>query len=92
MNYLILNREFQMAADGWYQIAPLGEFPHAQAGVVQVVDQAACAAMVNAFHQAAGVEHFAGLLVDFDHFSLDGEKRSEAAGWITELQCRTRND
>src|ERR1035437_4285934 len=88
MNYLILNREFQMAADGWYQIAPLGEFPHAQAGVVQVVDQAACEAMVNAFRQAAGAEHFAGLLVDFDHFSLDGEKRSEAAGWITALEAR----
>ena len=88
MNYLILNREFQMASDGWYQIAALGEFPHALAGVVQVVDQAACEAMVNAFHQAAGADHFAGLLVDFDHFSLDSANKSEAAGWITAVEAR----
>ncbi len=40
MNCLILNREtFELPADGWYQLAPLGEFPHAAAGVVQVVDE-----------------------------------------------------
>jgi hypothetical protein len=57
MNSLILNREtFQMPEDGWYQIAPLGEFPHeatssagsGQAGIVQVIDEAACTAMVSA--------------------------------------------
>ena len=45
MNTLIVNREtFRMPEDGWYQLAPLGEFPHAAAGVVQVVDAEACAA------------------------------------------------
>jgi hypothetical protein len=89
MNTLILNRDgFQMPADGWYQIAPLGEFAHAQAGLVQVVDAEACAAMVNRFRADARGANFAGLLVDFDHFSLDGEKRSEAAGWITDLDNR----
>ena len=89
MNTLLLNRDgFQMPADGWYQIAPLGEFAHAQAGVVQVLDREACEAMVNRFRSESQAANFAGLLVDFDHFSLDGEKRSEAAGWITELECR----
>ncbi len=97
MNTLILNREtFELARDGWYQIAPLGEFAHAATGVVQVVDRAACEAMVNRFGEEAGTqpfdklraERFAGLLVDFDHFSLDGEKRSEAAGWIVALEYR----
>jgi phage I-like protein len=89
MNTLLLNRDgFQMPADGWYQVAPLGEFAHAAAGVVQVVDRDACAAMVNRFAEDAAVANFAGLLVDFDHFSLDGEKRSEAAGWITALENR----
>jgi hypothetical protein len=89
MNALLLNREgFSMPADGWYQIAPVGEFAHAQAGLVQVVDREACEAMVNRFRAEAQAANFAGLLVDFDHFSLDGEKRSEAAGWITELECR----
>jgi len=79
MNALLLNRDgFAMPADGWYQVAPLGEFAHAQAGLVQVVDAEACAAMVNRFADEAKGANFAGLLVDFDHFSLDGEKRSES--------------
>jgi len=42
MNTLILNREtFELPTDGWNQIAPIGEFPHAGAGVMQVVDAAA---------------------------------------------------
>ena len=77
-----------MPADGWYQLAPLGEFAHAQAGVVQVVDRAACEAMAVRFAQEARAANFAGILIDFDHFSLDGEKRSEAAGWITALEAR----
>ena len=89
MNALLLNREgFRIPADGFYQIAPLGEFAHVQAGLVQVVDQDACEGMVNRFADEAKAANFAGLLVDFDHFSLDGEKRSEAAGWITALENR----
>ncbi|MDD5707843.1 MAG: phage protease [Kiritimatiellae bacterium] len=89
MSAVLLNREgFAMPADGWYQVAPLGEFGHAQAGVVQVVDLAACEAMAKRFADEAKAADFAGLLIDFDHFSLDGEKRSEAAGWITALEAR----
>lgn len=89
MNRLILNREtFDMPEDGWYQIAPLGEFPHAASGVVQVVDAAACVSMVNRFNEEARAENFAGLLIDFDHFSLDQGSKSEAAGWITGLEFR----
>jgi phage I-like protein len=88
---LILNRDFKMPDDGWYQLAPLGEFPHAAAGVVQVVDVEACTAMVARFKADAAVENFAGLLVDFDHFSLSGERRSEAAGWITALEARAES-
>ena len=84
-----MNRDgFQVPVDGFYQIAPLGEFAHAQAGLVQVVDRDACEAMVNRFQEESKAPNFAGLLVDFDHFSLDGEKRSEAAGWITALENR----
>jgi len=89
MNTLIVNREtFQMPTDGWYQLAPLGEFAHAAAGVVQVVDSEACTAMAARFKADSAVENFAGLLVDFDHFSLDSGKRSEAAGWIVGLEYR----
>jgi phage I-like protein len=88
MNNLILNRDFRLPDDGWYHIAPLGEFPHVGAGVIQVIDQEACIAMAARFAADANTPNFPGLLVDFDHFSLDGEKRSEAAGWIIVLEAR----
>ena len=93
MNTLILNRDtFQMPEDGWYQIAPLGEFPHQPTGVVQIVDQAACDAMTNAFKQESTKPNFAGLLIDFDHFSLDDKLKSEAAGWMSALEYRAPRD
>ncbi len=85
---LILNRDFKMPEDGWYQLAPLGEFPHSLAGVIQVVDTEACVAMVARFKADAAIPNYAGLLVDFDHFSLDARARSEAAGWIVDLTGR----
>ena len=84
---LILNRNFELPEDGWYQLAPLGEFPHAAAGVTQVIDEAACHQMVSAFETVKNSSgNFPGLLIDFDHFSLDAAKHSEAAGWITDLK------
>ena len=84
---LILNRNFELPADGWHQLAPLGEFPHAAAGVTQVIDEAACSQMVSAFETVKNSsDNFPGLLIDFDHFSLDAAKHSEAAGWITDLK------
>ncbi len=84
---LILNRNFELPEDGWYQLAPLGEFPHSAAGINQVIDADACTRMVVAFENARTQSgNFPGLLIDFDHFSLDAEKHSEAAGWITNLK------
>jgi phage I-like protein len=84
---LILNRNFELPKDGWHQLAPLGEFPHAAAGVTQIIDEAACNRMVTAFETIKNASgNFPGLLIDFDHFSLDAAKHSEAAGWITALK------
>jgi len=86
---LILNRNFELPADDWYQLAPVGEFPHNGAGITQLIDADACSRMVSAFENARSQsENFPGLLIDFDHFSLDAEKHSEAAGWITNLKFR----
>ena len=79
---------FVLAADGWAQVCPLGEFPHAGAGVTQVVDAEACAAMKADFTARAAEPNFPGVLVDFDHFSMDAGKPSEAAGWIGALEAR----
>lgn len=84
MNTLVplLNRDgkFQPPADGWYQLAPIGEFAHSESGLLQVLDRTAITSMVNSFRGEA--------LLDFDHFSYDPDKKSEAAGWISELQAR----
>jgi phage I-like protein len=71
---------FTMPADGWFHLVPRGEFYNAEAGLMQVVDDASLAAMANRFAPSA--------LVDFDHFSYDPEKSSEAAAWIDEVQVR----
>ncbi len=89
---LILNKDFKMPEDGFYQIAPLGEFPHLCAGVLQVIDEEACVAMAARFAADAAVANFAGLLIDFDHFSMQGGQRSEAAGWIVGLEYRGTRD
>lgn len=85
----ILNRAHaELPSDAWYQLVPLGEFTHPSTGLTQVLDAEACASMANRFAQDAQATHFAGLLVDFDHFSLDTDKPSEAAGWIMEMENR----
>ena len=89
MSALFLNRDsFSVPENGWYQLAPLGEFVHGASGVMQVVDAAACDAMVSRFGEDAEENNFAGLLIDFDHFSLDAGSKSEAAGWIVGLEAR----
>lgn len=82
--------DFALAEDGFVQVTPVGEYAHEGAGLVQVIDRLACDMMAAAFavSKAAGGENFPGLLVDFDHFSLDTGKPSEAAGWVGELEAR----
>lgn len=83
-----LDGAFTPAADGWVQLLQPGEWPHAKNEVVQVVDATAINAIVDAFNRDARQPNFPGLLVDFDHFSYDDAKPTEAAGWISELQAR----
>ncbi len=80
---LILNRNFELPEDDWYQLAPLGEFPHNGAGITQLIDADACTRMVTAFENARGqTENFPGLLIDFDHFSLDEQITIAATGGL----------
>lgn len=84
---VLLNRDFKLPEDGWFHLVPLGEYPHPKA--VQVVDAAAAQAICNRFAKDSEKPNFPGILVDFDHFSDDVDQKSEAAGWVTELQNRT---
>lgn len=84
---------FQPPADGWYHLVPKGRFPIADPSdrrkkIQQVVDERALTLMLNRFNQEAQAPNFPGLLIDFDHFSYDADKSSEAAGWVTKLQNR----
>ncbi len=88
MSTLILNRNFELPADGWFHIAPIGEFPHRKAGLVQVLDEEACRSIVTDFTNRSRKPDFPGVLIDYDHFSLDSARPSEAAGWITALEYR----
>ncbi len=79
---------FQLPGDGWYQITPKGQFTHRESGTEQLIDDASIAAMLNRFRKESEAPNFPGVLVDYDHFSLDSGQKSEAAGWITNMQQR----
>lgn len=93
-NPVLLNREFKLPTDGWYHLVPKGEFPvrimerGRPVVKMQILDDAALNSMVNRFTEEAKVENFPGLLIDYDHFSIDEDKSSEAAGWIFNTQIR----
>lgn len=83
---------FVLPADGWVQVMPYGEYPieaEAEGGrrlrLVQVCDQAAAEAMLANFRSAPPA---GGILVDYDHGSLDTDRSSEAAAWGQDLEVR----
>jgi len=82
--------KFSPLEDGWFHLVPIGQFPVNNGGkrLVQVVDPAAVRSMVNRFQVEAARPGFAGLLIDYDHFSADPDKSSEAAGWLNNVQER----
>jgi hypothetical protein len=84
----LLTNAFELPPDGWYQISATGEFPHNPTGLMQIIDEESCRCMAGKFQEEAASPNFAGLLIDFDHFSLEKDKPSEAAGWIMGLESR----
>ena len=84
------DKNFVLAGDGWVQVTPCGEFPHVGAGVTQVIDREGCNRIAADFNGRKSDANFPGVLVDFDHFSLDTDKSSEAAGWISDHADRER--
>jgi phage I-like protein len=74
--------DFQLPADGFVQIVPLGEFEHEKSCLTQVIDRVAIDTMVNQFRKDNEV------LIDFDHESLNSDKRTTASGWLKNLQAR----
>ena len=79
---------FKLPEDGWYNIAIPGEFPHTESGTVQVLDEDGMRSMAGEIHGFAADAAWPGLLVDFDHQSLDIDKPSTAAGWLVDAEYR----
>jgi hypothetical protein len=52
------------------------------------LDDTSLESLCNRFDRDSAAPNFAGLLIDFDHFSYDPDKSSEAAGWLQKLQRR----
>jgi hypothetical protein len=76
----LANRVFVPAPDNWIALVRPGEFPHEQG--LQILDSEAMTSLFLAFERDRKMPNFPGLLIDFDHFSADTSKPSEAAGWI----------
>lgn len=91
---------FRLPEDGWWQVLSIGEFPARWEGgaldgeaMVQCIDAQAIASIKANFDAKVEAEtkekgQFAGLLVDYDHFSHNPNKPSEAACWVFELDAR----
>jgi hypothetical protein len=63
-------------------VVPIGEHEH-HSGTTQVCDRKALKNLKTQFDKDGS-----DLLVDYDHFSEDPDKPSEAAGWITAMEVR----
>jgi len=79
---------FALPEDGWFHIATPGEWPHKPTGLVQVLDDSAMQSIVDSFFEHSRQPNWPGVLIDFDHQSLDQDKPTVAAGWIIELEKR----
>jgi len=92
--------QFALSKDGWIMLVPKGR----KAGILrtyegddekreeitQEFDEAAFSAMVEDWNKRKAEEgqNFPGVLIDFDHFSHDETKPTEAAGWIEDIAIR----
>jgi hypothetical protein len=81
---------FEPTNGGWLNIAKVGEFPHAAAGVVQVITDDSLKNMCDTFHQTRGDETKLGVMLDRDHIS-DLSTNTRAAGWVKDMKVENGN-
>jgi phage I-like protein len=89
-----LNRDEGFDPSGWFQLVPKGTFKikrkEGEATVLydQVVDDVAVEKITAAFTNRQAADPGYRALIDYEHFSHDTEKSSEAAAWINRLEAR----
>jgi phage I-like protein len=69
---------FFVDPSGWFHVCNVGEFPHAKG--MQVIQSQDLQSMVENFKKP--------LLIDYDHLSHDPSQKTEAAGWVDQLETR----
>lgn len=91
---------FSLSKDGWIMLVPKGRKAgtlrtyegdeEKREDIVQEFDESAFAAMVDDWNKRKSEDgaNFPGVLIDFDHFSHDETKPTEAAGWIEDVAIR----
>jgi hypothetical protein len=99
MKLEILNAEGNLDPSGWLHLIAFGRVPvdietadGRNVHLVQVYDRDGVQTIVNNFRsmqeQQSAAGRWSGLLLDWDHFSSDTDKTSEAAGWIMDVEMR----
>jgi phage I-like protein len=90
---LICNREsekstFSLPEDGWSMLIPMGEFPGeailpdgTKKPVIQIFDRKGLEKIVAEYSAAE-------TLIDYEHFSHDLDKATNAGGWFSEIELR----
>jgi len=89
--HLCITNRFNVGADGWFMLVPKGEHPwisdDGKERLIQVVDEKSADAIVNRFKAKNSEE----LMIDADHLSHNQDEKTEAYGWIDDLQNRGGN-
>ena len=92
----LLNRESgNLPDDGFFHLVARGEHPivvpagKIRKRIIQVIDQQALSAMLANFNRRREEDPNHRLLIDYEHFSHNQSKSTEAAGWITDLEIRS---
>lgn len=89
-----LNRDGGFDPTGWFQLVPKGTFlikrKEGDAWVIyeQVVDDEAVRRIAGAFSNRQANDPGFRALIDYEHFSHDTDKSSEAAAWINRMEPR----
>ncbi|MCX6952906.1 MAG: hypothetical protein NTV51_12190 [Verrucomicrobia bacterium] len=91
----LLNRSAEFDPAGWFHLVAKGRHPltiekadGTRRKIVQLVDDKATAAMYAAFNRKKEADPSYRMLVDFEHFSHQKDKSTEAAVWVDAMENR----
>ena len=91
----LLNRAGEFQADGFFHLVSKGRHPlvitrpdGTKRRIIQLVDDKSTASMLAAFNRKKAADPSYRMLVDFEHFSHQQDKSTEAAVWVDAMENR----